>query len=698
MCLGVNIGPGKVPRSEHSSEELLIGRPHGGIAILWRKSIANHCKIVEYNDNRLLGIELNNDNNALLLLNVYLPCCTNNNHADFSYYLSKINSILCDYKSPYAYAIGDFNANTRLNNGIVEHKFGSELISFTHDESLIISDLLYLDRSDTFTFLSTGQGAVSWLDHVVTTITGHSLIRALEVDYKYQTSDHFPIIVQLDITIMHSQPENTANQHREAKSVAWDKITDTQRDSYKHATESLIKEIPLEHELLLCSQAGCNNATHISAITRLYSNLICSLSNASGMLNHSDQSSELPPQRAGWNEYCKIAHSEAREYFQCWIESGKPKHGFVFDSMKRSRATFKSAIRHCDKEIKRLKADKLAKQFLSKNKSAFWGEIKKLNSTKSKLSETIDGITGEVDITSQWSKHFKTLLNQPQSICPDLICNDTNLIEHDTILVKEVLQAIARLKRGKSAGLDGICSEHFIFAHINIACIVTLLFNACITHQYIPPELMDTVIVPIVKDAKSDLTSSDNYRPIALTTILSKLFEIVLLNRYGDLLSTADNQFGFKKCHSTEMAVFAFKNVIEFYTANSSPVYICYVDASKAFDRINHCVLFNKLIHRKIPCAIVKLLIHWYKYQQFYVRWGKCLSESFCATNGVRQGGILSPYLFNLYIDDLSLALNKAGVGCEINNQNFNHIVYADDMVVLAPCPAALQKLLDIIM
>ena len=68
----------------------------------------------------------------------------------------------------------------------------------------------------------------------------------------------------------------------------------------------------------------------------------------------------------------------------------------------------------------------------------------------------------------------------------------------------------------------------------------------------------------------------------------------------------------------------------------------------------------------------------------------------FSVSNGVRQGGILSPYLFAIYMDDLSVTLNNAKVGCHINNRCANHMLYADDLCVIAPSPRGLQSLLDI--
>ena len=78
------------------------------------------------------------------------------------------------------------------------------------------------------------------------------------------------------------------------------------------------------------------------------------------------------------------------------------------------------------------------------------------------------------------------------------------------------------------------------------------------------------------------------------------------------------------------------------------------------------------------------------------VRWGGVYSSSFTVTNGVRQGGILSPYLFNVYVDDLSVKLNSCHVGCYYSGGCINHLMYADDLVIMSPSVAGLYKLIHI--
>lgn len=315
----------------------------------------------------------------------------------------------------------------------------------------------------------------------------------------------------------------------------------------------------------------------------------------------------------------------------------------------------------------------------------------------STLAFSVENATGQKDICNLWKSHYENLLNcsKDTSYKKKVIERLVDCTSHENRFTpKEIADVIKHLKNGKSCGRDSLQSEHFKYCDNKIFVLLSLLFNCMISHGYICDGLMDTILIPIIKDKKGDLSSKNNYRPIAITSVISKILESVILNRYQDCLATEHNQFGFKDSHSTDLCIMSLKHVIDYYSHMSSPLYICYLDASKAFDRLNFWVLFQKLLDRNLPPIIVRLLAFWYTNQKFIVRWGSTTSSAFGVSNGVRQGGVLSPYLFNVYMDGLSAILNQSNIGCVINNVSFNHFMYADDTVLVAPSAMGLQKLI----
>ena len=187
-----------------------------------------------------------------------------------------------------------------------------------------------------------------------------------------------------------------------------------------------------------------------------------------------------------------------------------------------------------------------------------------------------------------------------------------------------------------------------------------------------------------------------SYRPIALANCLSKLFEAILRDKLFVYLNTCVNQFGYKKKTGTDLCLYAFKEIIDSYNNADSNIYCCFLDASRAYDRVSHKTLFNMLVSRNVPRIFIRLLAYWYKHQSLTIKWGSCISTSFSVSNGVRQGSVLSPYLFCLYVDKVSERLNVAGVGCKVKNLLINHLFYADDLVLFSPSSSGLQTLLNI--
>jgi len=160
------------------------------------------------------------------------------------------------------------------------------------------------------------------------------------------------------------------------------------------------------------------------------------------------------------------------------------------------------------------------------------------------------------------------------------------------ITIENIEAAIRNLKKNKSAGADHIVAEHVIYSQPCLIVLLKLLFHMMLIHGYVPNAFANSIIVPIVKDKSGDLASVENYRPITLSPVISKIFESVLVLKYGSFLNVNDRQFGFRRYIGCSNAIFVLRNVIEYFNERGSNVYLAALDATKAFDRVNHFQLY----------------------------------------------------------------------------------------------------------
>jgi len=123
---------------------------------------------------------------------------------------------------------------------------------------------------------------------------------------------------------------------------------------------------------------------------------------------------------------------------------------------------------------------------------------------------------------------------------------------------------------------------------------------------------------------------------------------------------------------------------------------VCLLDCSKAFDRLEYVQLFKVLVEKSVCPFAIRVLLQMYCNQRACVKWRSATSEMFPVSNGVKQGGVISPILFTLYMDVLLHRLEANGVGCWLEGQFCGAFAYADDVILLAPSRRALTNMLEI--
>ncbi|KAJ0169527.1 hypothetical protein K1T71_014712 [Dendrolimus kikuchii] len=669
-----------------TSAGLFKGRPYGGLAILWRKALFTSVSVVECSNDRISAVHIKLDDRSVLLFSIYMPINSDENLTDFTDCLATIAAIIDEGDVDVSYILGDFNAHPKT-------VFGDELDLFCTEQSLICADQEILP-SDTYTFLSESHGSRRWLDHCVVTRAAWDAIMSIRVDNnEVFWSDHFPLVIECDMqcivpkTVCDNSLSNGVNE------IKWGQRDFCQSERYRtHCIDSFSS--------LRQSSLGLSDCEKDKALIDNRYNCIIKILQKAAIktcyTRHGAQKKFKPI--LGWNHHVKDSHQRARLHFNNWVMCGCPKSGDIYNQMVMSRKQFKSKLRWCQKNQENIKLNILALHQSNKDFIKFWNATKRLNYKTSK-PVSIEGIGDPVSISEQFARHFSVI---PLPLNPSMTAlkNNINKLPSNNnshkFSAEDVARAVREMKRGKSPGWDGLSIEHILHAGPDIYYILANLFSICHSTNHLPEALMKTVVVPVPKNKTGDLSSLKNYRPISLGTILGKILERLLHPDLNCSLEIDDAQFGFRPGLSTDSAIFSVKSTIRHYVDRKTSVYACFLDLSRAFDLVNYDLLWGKLARSNIPEKTVGLLRYWYENQTNHVRWGDTVSSDYKLKCGVRQGGLTSPDLFNLYINDLIVELRSTRIGCHVGGVCLNNISYADDMVLLSPSISALRKLLSI--
>ena len=324
------------------------------------------------------------------------------------------------------------------------------------------------------------------------------------------------------------------------------------------------------------------------------------------------------------------------------------------------------------------------------------------------MASIVDGKNNEADISNLFADKYSSLYNsvsydnKEMSALIDTLNNEienkcctNNCCSHD-ISVSDVTKCVDKLKKGKHDGVSSFYSDNIKYGSHKLYVYFSLLFNALIHHCTIPDGMCLSTLVPLIKNKRQSASSSDNYRAIALSSTVGKLLDNIILYKFSDVLHASDLQFGFKKGHSTAMCTFAVNEVIQYYINQNTPVYLTLLDASKAFDCVHYVKMFNILRDKGLCPLYCKFLCLLYTNQIAQVKWNTTFSDRFQVTNGVKQGGVLSPIIFSAYMDILLEKLRSTNVGCYIGHKYCGSFAYADDISLLNPSTYATNKMLQV--
>ena len=214
---------------------------------------------------------------------------------------------------------------------------------------------------------------------------------------------------------------------------------------------------------------------------------------------------------------------------------------------------------------------------------------------------------------------------------------------------------------------------------------------------YIPSDCKLGIIVPIYKDGKPK-DAANSYRPVTLLPTIYKIFESVIHSRLNKWCSLNSKNFPNSQQHAYQRhigaltASFSLQETVMSYKEYESPTYAAFLDTSGAFDNVNHCALFYKLYKFGITGKMLRVLINCYTDIKSVIKVNGVTSSEFPVNQGVRQGGVLSTWMYLLFIDNLLCELQSSPNGTCIGHIPTGNPTLADDLTVISPSLSALQS------
>lgn len=367
------------------------------------------------------------------------------------------------------------------------------------------------------------------------------------------------------------------------------------------------------------------------------------------------------------------------------------KKNYSIDNFNKYKS-FRNILNNTIKFNKKLHYEKLFQSNIN-NMKGTWHNIKELINKKNDLKTSPLIINNEViheskDIATAFNEYFTNLFNIPSQIDPTLkkylgSPNVSSCFFEPTNSI-EILHITNSLSNSNSSDFHNLSNKTIKTIMPSICHILTLLFNKSILSGTFPDCLKIAKIIPIHKSGSH--TDTANYRPISLISIFSKIFEKIIKSRLTSFFDKykiiTDNQYGFRKGLSTELALLKLHNNIIYNMNKNNHNLLVFIDFSKAFDSVHHEILFLKLEHYGIRGTPLNLIKSYLTNRTQYVKIENEISTNLPVISGVPQGSVLGPLLFIIFLNDIINASSDSKL-----------VIYADDCTLYSNSPN-LDKLL----
>jgi hypothetical protein len=695
------------------------GRGSGGILVLIKKAFKSFVEIIPTTVENVLVFQIQkalfNTELDVFWFCTYVPPANSTfwNQCNSGFGVELLENCIMEMNNWYNFHIlivGDLNSRTANDNCVLvsadldfsydethfqrfsddkkSNTFGYQLLELCDVFDIVILNGLQkynFDGSSTY-ICEEGSSTVDYFLASVE-IVDNILLNSLTV-LDHTESDHFPVVLSLSLP----QQMHTVKEDFRDKT-----ITDSTKCVWDQSKECIFKDTLKSDNLQYVLQGAYELIEHdVDKALELF-NACFNVASECMKRKHSNKKTRS---NGNWfNAECKKAKVLCRKYLIMFRDNRNDKtRGDYITARKDYYNTKKNRRQQFSKE----KAEKLANDL--KNSKDFWKTASDIGCGKKRnnVSERIE--------MSKWVEHFETVLrNEEHNFMYNLNYENENVSDTDDSMLnidipaEDVAWSVKDLKLNKSCGNDGTIAE-MLKCGSNIAIpFLTKLFNVIFDKGIFPSQWSKAIMVPIHK--KGSLHDVDNYRGISLLNVVSKCYTKVLNKRLRTWLDTnnviSECQAGFRKNYSTVDQIFNLNALIQkTLSRKGRKLYVAFVDFKKAFDSVKHNKLFECLLQTGVKGRFFETLRAMYSSLTSCIRVNGAYSEFFDCPTGVRQGCVLSPALFSMFINQLASHMNdngRHGIQMLPGLIELFILLFADDVALLATTPIGLQNQLRVL-
>ena len=575
--------------------------------------------------------------------------------------------------------IGKFGEQTRNNNG-------ARIIDFCVLNNYIITNTFYQHKEiHKFTRVEVSRNEKSIIDYILVERENRRNVIDVKVRRSAEiNSDHYLLVAKVKNELITRQTEKHQTR-KENETINVYKLKD------KEKAEEYVKEIE--------SKIDINRVNLESeSLEKVWKTFKEILINTARTICGTRKTSKNKKETPWWNDKIKEQIKLKKESWKRYLNSGLQED---YNLYKVQRIVVKNIVLEAKQKAWKQFGEEMERRSKEKQK-LFYGVLKSLEKNKTKQSTAIKSekgeiLTDEAQIMERWKEYFQNLLgvkcdsekSSEQQHNEEKIADGEIETQKDDISEDELNIAIKNTKIGKAPGHDKISGEMVKYMGDKGREVLRKIFNKVWNSKTIPKDWEIGIILPIFK--KGDNRNCTNYRGITLLSTALKIYERILERRLRTLIehTLTETQSGFRRDRSVHDHVFTLKETISKTLQKGTLAYFAFIDLEKAFDKVPRKYIWESLTKRKIPENLIKAIQSLYGKNVSYVICKNMKSETFITKEGLRQGGVMSPVLFTIYMDDIikecNTKIKKLFLGYKnLQRVELSECAFADDIVIMA--------------